>query len=229
MIRFRYCALGLALLAGTVAAKPGYLTTARDDVVRSGAGLCWHTSSWRPALAAEPCEPLAKSRAQVPVAVAPEAAPAPAAAPPKAMPVPAPQPKKAAPAPVIRAVTVSTGLLFAFDRAELRPGGETKLRELADDLRGAQIESLSAVGYADRIGDDAYNLDLSERRAEAVRDYLAELGVELKLIKAEGRGESDPVTGEGCRDRRGDALIACLQPDRRVELEARGHRAVAAR
>jgi OOP family OmpA-OmpF porin len=219
------------LLAGTAAAKPGYLTTARDDVVRSGAGLCWHTSSWRPALAAEPCEPLAKSRAQMPVAVAPEPAPAPAAAAPKAMPAPAPapQPKQAAPAPVIRAVTLSTGLLFGFDRAELRPGGEAKLRELADDLRGAQIESLSALGYADRIGDDAYNLDLSERRAEAVRDYLAELGVELKLIKAEGRGESDPVTGEACGDRRGDALIACLQPDRRVELEARGHRAVAAR
>jgi OmpA-OmpF porin, OOP family len=61
-----------------------------------------------------------------------------------------------------------------------------------------------------------------------VKQYLAQKGIEPDRVRAEGRGENEPVTGDQCKGLRGDKLIACLQPDRRVEVEVRGTREVAA-
>jgi OOP family OmpA-OmpF porin len=88
------------------------------------------------------------------------------------------------------------------------------------------------VGHADRIGSDKYNLDLSQRRAESVKDYLAQNGTGSDRVDAEGVGKSDPVTGSEC-EKMGPArkanrkLVACLQPDRRVEIELLGQREAA--
>ncbi len=109
--------------------------------------------------------------------------------------------------------------LFSFDKASLRSDQHAKLDELISSLSGTKIDSISIVGHADRIGKDAYNQKLSERRAAAVKAYLVKKGIPSRKIQAEGRGESEPVTGDICGKTRGKALISCLQPDRRVEVK----------
>ena len=90
-----------------------------------------------------------------------------------------------------------------------------------------------AVGYTDRIGSDAYNLKLSQRRAQAVKDYLVTKGIEPNRVYTEGKGEANPV--KQCADpsakgevRNQKQLIDCLQPNRRVEVEVVGTRPVKA-
>jgi hypothetical protein len=74
--------------------------------------------------------------------------------------------------------------------------------------------------FADRIGPAAYNQRLSERRANAMREYLIAQGIDTDKISASGVGESEPVTS--CSGERGRRLIACLQPDRSAQLTAVG-------
>jgi OOP family OmpA-OmpF porin len=132
-----------------------------------------------------------------------------------------------APAPVIEKVTLQSDVLFEFDKAELRPAGRDELDQLAERIKDAQVESVLAVGHADRIGPEQYNEKLSAERAEAVKQYLAQKGVEQQRVQAQGLGESQPVTGDQCKGVKGSKLISCLQPDRRVEIEVRGTRETA--
>ncbi|MEO8007022.1 MAG: OmpA family protein [Betaproteobacteria bacterium] len=124
------------------------------------------------------------------------------------------------PAPKIMSVNFDAEPLFGFDKSEIRGDQRAKLDELISGLNGAKYDSITVVGYADRIGKDAYNQKLSERRAEAVRAYLARKGIPSDKIQTEGRGASEPVTGDTCNKIRGKALISCLQPDRRVDVGA---------
>jgi len=140
-----------------------------------------------------------------------------------AAPKPEPKPEPAPPAkPVVEEALTAT-VLFDFDRAEVRPGEVSALGDFAARLKGRTYDRLEIVGHADRIGGDAYNLALSRRRAEAVRDHLAGKGVDAGGVRTEARGEADPVTGPSCKDmgpanRKNRKLIECLQPDRRAEL-----------
>jgi OOP family OmpA-OmpF porin len=113
--------------------------------------------------------------------------------------------------------------LFAFDRAHLEGAEAAKLAALTGALKDGAVERIEAVGHADRIGPTAYNLALSQRRAEAVKAYLVGLGVEASLVSTSAKGEADPATGDGCIEmgpetRRNRALVECLQPDRRVAV-----------
>jgi OOP family OmpA-OmpF porin len=95
--------------------------------------------------------------------------------------------------------------------------------------QGANVDRVVLTGHADRIGSEDYNQQLSEERAQAVADYLAQKGVDSTRITAEGKGKSDPVTGSECNNLGKDSnknqkLIACLQPDRRVDAELLGSR-----
>lgn len=72
------------------------------------------------------------------------------------------------------------------------------------------------IGHSDHIGDARANVDLSTRRAASVRDYLVHKGVPADKITAVGRGSVEPVVE--CEDKDREALIACLAPNRRVEL-----------
>jgi OOP family OmpA-OmpF porin len=129
---------------------------------------------------------------------------------------------------VIEQISLSSDVLFEFDKAELRPEGRQKLDEIADRLKGANVQQVVAIGHADRIGSADYNQQLSEKRAAAVKEYLSQIGVEQSRVQSEGRGESQPVTGDQCKGQRaGQKLISCLQPDRRVDIEVRGSRQVA--
>ena len=128
-------------------------------------------------------------------------------------------PQKTAPAaPKSVTVNFETEPLFNFDKAIVRADQGAKLDELISSLNGAQYDAIAVVGHADRIGKDAYNQKLSERRAAAVKAYLVKKGVPSDKIQTEGRGEAESVTGDACNKVRGKALISCLQPDRRVDV-----------
>jgi MtrB/PioB family decaheme-associated outer membrane protein len=167
--------------------------------------------------AAAPLPAPAVAAAPPPV-VAPKPAPAPA---PAAAPVPAPKP---APAPALQKITLQSKALFDFDKAVLKPEGRAALdAEVVSKLPQVnRLEIVLVSGHTDRIGTDAYNQKLSERRADAVRDYLVSKGVPKDKIEAIGLGEKQPVTGNKCQQKNQKELIACLQPDRRVEVEVKG-------
>jgi len=80
-----------------------------------------------------------------------------------------------------------------------------------------------AVGHTDRLGSDAYNQKLSEKRAAAVKTYLVGKGIEANKVYTEGKGEKQPKTGTTCKgEKKTKALVDCLQPDRRVDIEIIG-------
>jgi OmpA-OmpF porin, OOP family len=135
---------------------------------------------------------------------------------PKSEPAPAPiAPKAEEP--------VTASVFFDYNRSEVRPGEAPRLDELTAKLRGRAFDRLDAVGHADRIGSNAYNLRLSQRRAEAVHAYLVGKGMDAGRIRIEAKGEEEPVTGEACKNmgpenRKNQKLIECLQRDRRVAV-----------
>jgi OmpA-OmpF porin, OOP family len=132
-------------------------------------------------------------------------------------PTPVPTPPPAPPAPRMERITLSATELFAFDSAQLRLP-QPKLDEVASALNAnTSINNVMIIGYADRLGSDKYNQKLSERRAMSVKNYLAGKGIDAGRLKAEGRGEANPVVM--CTDKNRPALIKCLEPNRRVEIE----------
>ena len=160
--------------AGTV----GYVIDQRDNVTKSGFGLCWRTGYWTPAMAIAECDPdLVKKDMAAPAAAA------------------------AAPGvkPAAKKVTLSADALFDFNKATLRPEGEQKLTKLVADLKGMKLEVIIAVGHADRLGSDAYNQTLSEKRAAAVKTFLVGKGIEANRVYTEGKGEKQPVTKDQCK------------------------------
>jgi OOP family OmpA-OmpF porin len=120
-------------------------------------------------------------------------------------------------APQFERYTLSAKELFGFDEATLRTP-QPRLDEIAEAMkRDSRIDHVTITGYTDRIGSDAYNLDLSKRRAEAVKGYLVTHGIAASRLETIGRGEANPVVE--CHDKDREALIRCLEPNRRVEVE----------
>ena len=196
--------LGASMAQAQGSDKGAYLTDSRNEVARSGTGLCWRTGYWTPAAAIAECDgDLAKAPAK-----------AEAAAP-------------AGVVPTAGKVTLSADALFDFNKAVLRPEGKAKLDELIAQLKDLKLEVIIAVGHTDRIGKDAYNQKLSERRAAAVKEYVVSKGIEANRVYTEGKGKKQPVTGDKCKKMgkesvKNKKLVACLQPDRRVEIEVIG-------
>ena len=202
----------LAALAQSYPNQGYWVDGAGKIITSSTSGECWHTREWTPALAVEPCDPVIKRMA----AAAPvmEVAPTPAA------PMPAPLPMVA---PVSQKTSFSADALFAFDKSVLKPEGKTMLNDLAMQLKGVNYDMVTVTGHADRIGRAAYNQKLSERRANEVKNYLIGQNVPAAGINATGMGETQPVTKAGdCVGPKSAKLIACLQPDRRVDVEMTG-------
>lgn len=137
---------------------------------------------------------------------------------------PAPTPVVVA-APVIanEKINLSADALFAFDKwqpNDMKPQGRQELDELAQKLiaYGKRGETrVMITGFTDYLGDDKYNLNLSQQRAQTVRQYLINQGVDAATLTAAGAGESNPVQQCDARLARQD-LINCLQPNRRVEV-----------
>ena len=158
--------------------------------------------------------------APAPVAAA-EPAPQPA---PVAAAEPAPQPAPVAAAepcsPKTETIVIQSEALFDFDKAIIKDKSNQALDEVVAKIKEhGDVEFVLVTGHTDRIGSDAYNQKLSERRANAVKKYLAGHGVEGARIKSEGKGESEPVVE--CKDVKGRKnLIECLAPNRRVVVDA---------
>jgi OOP family OmpA-OmpF porin len=201
---------GLSVAQAHAADRPaGYAVNASGGPITAADGECVHTADWSASSSYRQCDPR-------PVAVE---APAPIQA--------APEPAPVAEAPVVEAprpvpFSLSMDALFDFDRAVLRADAAPVLDELTARLAGSDYQTLHIVGHADRIGRARYNQQLSERRAAAVREYLATHGVDGSRITAAGVGSAEPVTGSQCKGLRGKGLIACLQPDRFAEVTVSG-------
>ncbi|MBE7521791.1 MAG: OmpA family protein [Burkholderiales bacterium] len=150
---------------------------------------------------------------------APVASTAPAA-PPASAEAPPPAP---APAPVVEPPPRAT-VYFAFDRSALRPDDAAALDAFVAKLQARDYTSVVVKGYADRIGEAPHNDALSKKRAEAAVAYLTSKGVDAKRSRVEAKGESEPVTGDTCKDlgaedAKNAKLVDCLEKDRRAVIE----------
>lgn len=189
-------ALGLSIASAhePIGENHAYVVGSDGKVVRDGSGNCVRTSSWVEEHALVEC---GDAVAQVEPEPEPEPDPAP---------------------PAFERVTLQAETLFGFDRDELRPEGQAELDDLIQAMREApEVEEVLATGHTDFIGSEAYNQELSERRVTAVKEYMVSEGLNPDRIRTAAMGESQPVVE--CSGLRGDALVECLQPNRRVEVE----------
>ena len=119
---------------------------------------------------------------------------------------------------------LSADALFAFGRSDLKdiqPQGRTELAAVASQLKTSKATIIQVIGHTDRIGSEASNQALSQRRAQTVREFLIQNGVAEGSVSASGVGESQPV--KQCSDSLPhNELVACLQPNRRVEVVVMG-------
>jgi OmpA-OmpF porin, OOP family len=128
--------------------------------------------------------------------------------------------------PAMEKITLSAEVLFDFDKATLRGEGKQILdTEITEKMKAhPEIELVLITGHTDRIGTDSYNQKLSERRAAAVKKYLASQGIEESRLHAVGKGEKEPVVD--CKGVYGKKAIDCLQPNRRVVVEVEAQRQI---
>ena len=126
--------------------------------------------------------------------------------------------------PVIERTTLATDALFRFDRfalAVMLPEGRGRLDLFISRVKElSRVDRITLTGYTDRLGSREYNATLSQRRAETVKAYLTAQGIDGKLIQHEGRGSTNPVVL--CPEQERLRLKACLQPNRRVEIDLAG-------
>lgn len=188
----------------------GYLSDSRGNAVKNSYGQCWRTGYWTPAMATSECDADLVKKAEAPKTEA-------------AAPVAAIGPEKAA----MEKVTLQAETLFDYDKAVVRADGKKTLDEktVGPMKQYPQVEVVLVTGHADRIGSEKYNQDLSQRRADAVKAYLVEQGVDIKRIETDAKGESEPTVScnevKGKENGKNKKLVECLQPNRRVVVEVK--------
>ncbi len=208
-------------IPGTLLAQPasgsGYATWAGGVV--KWAGGCVRASYWTPAMATSECDSDLVPRPAAAPAPAPQAAPKPA---PKAAPAPAPV-AKPAPKPAPKPATITLTDTFATGSATLSPAARANIdKQVIEPMKNMSSVSLVYVeGHTDRLGSQQANQRLSERRADAVANYLVSKGVDRSKIETIGMGKTNPV--KSCPDQKDrKALVACLAPNRRVVVQVTG-------
>ena len=196
----------IALAAGSAFANvTPNLQDSQGAAVKDGQGACVVTSGQvlpECAGAKAPPSPAAPARPASPAAPASPTAPAPSARP--------------APSPVRQTAVIQADALFDFDKSVLRPDGKKNIDDALAKLRGVDLEMVIATGHTDAIGTDAYNQKLSERRAQAVKDYLVSKGIPASKITTIGKGKTQPVATNKTAEGR--------QKNRRVDIEFKGVR-----
>ena len=150
--------------------------TSQAGIVTNSSGLCWRDSAWTPATAAAECDG----------ALRPVKPTAPAVA------------KPAPVNPIVKTVqefriTYKAQSLFDFDRTVIKPEGRAELDQLVAKLKTVNTELIIAVGHTDSVGSDTYNLQLGQRRSEAVKQYLVSQGLEAGRVYTDSKGEREPV------------------------------------
>lgn len=122
-------------------------------------------------------------------------------------------------APAQRDFSLGADVLFGFDSAQLSPAGRQEVARIAAELREQPYNSVQVVGHTDRLGAQAYNQRLSEQRAQAVANELRAQGIDGTRMTVTGAGESQPLVN--CTQTQRGELLACLKPNRRVDISAR--------
>jgi outer membrane protein OmpA-like peptidoglycan-associated protein len=129
--------------------------------------------------------------------------------------------------PVLEKTAIQGDALFQFGRSDIEgmgSAGTQKLDQIAERIKAmnaAELGMVEVLGHADRLGSKLGNKRLSERRAATVANYLVSKGVNSSIIKSAGKGDADPIVqckGTGVNPQ----LVACLEPNRRVEVVIRG-------
>ena len=110
--------------------------------------------------------------------------------------------------------------LFDTNSAQLKPKAAAQLDDVVAKLKDVQLERVQVTGYTDNTGAAAYNVKLSQARAEAVKKYLASKGVDANRIHTDGKGAANPAAD--------NKTAAGRAANRRVELEVTGSRTVTA-
>lgn len=179
---------------------PGYVTNSSGEIVRTGFGECWRQPDWTPDKAVPECE---GKVAEV-------------------VPPPERETEEVVAAEEHLTLDDSGEALFAFNKALLSSSSREKLDGLIERVRNfVSVDRVLVTGHTDRLGSDSYNMKLSRRRAESVRNYLLDSQVvDTNHIEVDARGESEPVVE--CEGARSKKLIACLAPNRRVQVDVTG-------
>jgi OOP family OmpA-OmpF porin len=193
--------VGLGLTSGMASAAPavGYVGDNEDSIIRAGSGDCLHTGRWSIPNAIAECDPeivAARDKksevAAVEVVIRKE----------------------------LKPIRLEADALFDFDSAALTDEGRARLDQVISqlpDTEALQDKRITITGFTDNLGPAGYNQKLSEKRAQAVHDYLVSKGMRDEAIDARGLGAANPVVD--CEGKRGNALIQCLAPNRRTEIE----------
>lgn len=186
-------ALALAIAASTAAGAVSAQTIDNwrnpfGDVWMNGTNeLCWRDNFWTPATGIPGCDGVPVAQAEAPVV-----------------------------APTATKVVLNADTFFDFDKSTIKPEGRQILDQVASQVNTINLETLIATGHTDSIGTEAYNQGLSERRANAVKDYLMSQGIPADRIYVEGKGELQPRASNSTREGRAQ--------NRRVEIEIVGTR-----
>ena len=209
--------LAMATLAGCAFAADANDNVGNVDnttVWRNGTGeLCWHAGGYSPAGSSDGCngnlaQPAAAQPPQQPT-TSPTGSAAAAAS--------SSSGQNGSAAPPFQKVTFAADAFFDVGKSVLKPQGQVKLDDLVRQMQGITLEVVVILGYTDSSGSDAYNQNLSVRRAEAVKAYLASKGINPARIYAEGKGKSNPVADNSTAEGRAK--------NRRVEVEVTSTRA----
>lgn len=189
-----------ALLAFTATATMAdertcaYAYDSSSSVVRDGSGNCLRTGSWR--------------KEGMIVECGAEPAPEPVVeAEPEPMPTPAPK-------PVMTTVNLSASALFDLNSDEIKPEGKAELDALAANMGSMNVERVDIAGHTDSSGSADYNKQLSMRRANAVKNYLIDKGVDPRIMTTVGWGEDKPIADNSTK--------AGRAANRRVEITLHG-------
>jgi OmpA-OmpF porin, OOP family len=196
--------LGCAVAVATGTAFAGVTPNLQDgsgNAVKDGSGACVVTSGQ---VLPECVPPPPPPPPPEPAKPAPPAPPAPKP----------PEPAKPAPQSVRESVVIQADALFDFDKSVLRPDGKKAIDDALAKIQGTDLEMVIATGHTDSIGTEQYNQRLSERRAEAVKQYLVSKGIPASKITTIGKGESQPVATNKTKEGR--------QKNRRVDIEFKG-------
>lgn len=193
--------IGLGLTSGMVAAAlaPGYVGEPGESIVRTGYGDCLHTGRWSIPNAIAECDPEIVAARDKPASVAAV---------------------EVVVRKELKPIRLEADALFDFDSAALTDEGRARLDDVLSRLperTNLQDKRITITGFSDRLGPEGYNQKLSEKRAQAVHDYLVSKGMRDEAIDARGLGAAKPLVS--CEGKSGNALIQCLAPNRRTEIE----------
>jgi len=197
-------ALVLAMATGAVSAQTvNNWRTPYNEPVKNPFGLCWRNAFWTPDTGIQGCDGVPVPPPPARQAVAPT-------------PPPAYTPPPPVVAPTAQRVVLNADTFFDFDRSIIKPEGVQVLDQVVAQVQQLELETLIVTGHTDATGPDAYNLRLSERRANAVKNYLVSQGIPDDRVYVEGKGRTQPVASNATREGRAQ--------NRRVELEVIGTR-----